>query len=151
VQSVGNGAGEAGHGEHGEQRQQPIDEIVGVEAGRIEREPDPGPPDREEEEEEAPEAGRSRIGAQRRGDLGDRGDENEVEKQLQPGRPAVHLKVERAKPRRIEKTSKPAQGPPALLSSRTASSAHAHLSPCVFLAIRPFQRLRRSVTSAGRR
>ena len=61
--------------------------------------------------QEAPEAGRSRIGAERRSDFGDRGNEDEVEKQLQPGRAAVTL------------------------STKAASSAHAHRqAACVSLA-----------------
>jgi hypothetical protein len=39
---------------------------------------------------------------------------------LQPGRAAVHLKVERAKPRRIEEASEPAQGPSSFVVAQDA-------------------------------
>ena len=102
VQRIRHRARQTGDGEHAEQRQQPVDEVVGVEASRVERETRPGPADRQEQHEVAPEAGCSRIGAEGRRDLGDRRDEDEVEKELEPGRAAVLVGVERAESRRLE-------------------------------------------------
>jgi hypothetical protein len=96
VQRIRDGARHAGDGEHAEQRQQPVDEVIGVEPRCVEGEAGPGPADRQEEDEEASEACGGRIGAERRRDLGDRCDEDEVEKQLKPGRAAVFLCLERA-------------------------------------------------------
>jgi hypothetical protein len=109
VKRMGDGAGQAGDREHPEQGQQAVDEVVGVEPCCVERETGPGPEDREEEEEKAAEAGRGRIRAQRRAGLGDRGDEDEVEKQLEPRRAAVYIELQRAQPWGIEKASEPAQ------------------------------------------
>ena len=102
VQRVRHRARQAGDGEHPEQRQQPVDEVVGVEASRVERETRPGPADRQEQHEVAPEPGCGRVGAESRRDLGDGGDEDEVEEELEPGRAAVLVGLERAESRRLE-------------------------------------------------
>jgi len=102
VQRVRHRACQAGDGEHPEQRQQPVDEVVGVEASRVERETRPGPADRQEQDEVPPEAGCGRVGAEGRRDLGDRGDEDEVEEELEPGRATVLVGLERAESRRLE-------------------------------------------------
>src|SRR4029078_6750130 len=67
--------------------------------------------DRDEQGKEAAEADRGRIGAERGRDFRDRGDKDEVEKQLEPGRTPVLLRLERARPRRLEETGEPAQRP----------------------------------------
>jgi hypothetical protein len=109
MEGVGDGARQGGDGEHAEQDEKPVHEIVGVEAGGVEREARPRPADREEEDEIAPEAGGGGIGAQGERDLGDRADEDEVEKELQPCRaPPLLLLLPRAESRRLEETREPA-------------------------------------------
>jgi hypothetical protein len=48
---------------------------------------------------------------ERQADLGDRRDEDEVEEELEPGRPAIVVKLEQAQARRLEETREPAQRP----------------------------------------
>src|SRR5207342_1291265 len=91
VQGVRDGAREPGDREHSEQRQKPVDEVVGVEAGRVEREARPGPDDREKEREVAREPRGRGIRAEGRRNLGDRGDEDEIEEQLEPGRTTLFV------------------------------------------------------------
>jgi hypothetical protein len=111
MERVGDGAGQAGDGEHAEQDEQPVHEVVGVEARGVEREAGPRPPDREEEGEIASEASRGGIGAQGERDLCDRTDEDEVEKELEPGRAPILVLLPRAESRRLEETREPAQRP----------------------------------------
>jgi hypothetical protein len=106
---MGDSACQAGDREHSEKGQQAVHQVVGVEPRCVEREPGPGPEDREDEEEKAAEAGRGRVRAQRRAGLCDRGDEDEVEKQLEPRRAAVYIELERAEPWGIEEAGEPAQ------------------------------------------
>src|SRR6266542_6968802 len=77
---------EGGDPEHAQQRQRPVDEVVRVEARRIEREPRPRPHDRDEQSEESEEARTGRLVRESCTELGDRNDEDEVEEELEPGR-----------------------------------------------------------------
>ena len=80
---------EHGDEEHREQREQPVGQVVCVEAVRIEGEAHPQPPDRHEERDEAEEAREGRVRRERVRELADRGDEDEVEEELEPCRPPV--------------------------------------------------------------
>ena len=99
-----NGRCEHGNAEHPEQGEQPVGKVVRVEAVGVERVARPRPPDRHEEAEELEEAHRRGLGAQGAGELADRGDEYEVEEELQPRRPAVVLLAagQRPQARRLE-------------------------------------------------
>lgn len=106
VQHVRHGARQRRDGEHPEQREEPVDQVVRVETGRVEGEAGPGPADGQEQREETSEARRGWVGAEGRNDLGDGGDEDQVEEQLEPGRAAVLVGFERAEPRRLEKRAR---------------------------------------------
>jgi hypothetical protein len=100
--------GEHGDREHREEHQQPVDDVVGVEAIGIEREAHPGPPDGDEQAEELEEVFRRGVRAERVRQLPDGGDEHEVEEQLEPGRAAhlVHPATAGAQARRLEQPRK---------------------------------------------
>ena len=93
--------------EHPEEREDPVDDVVRVEAGRIEREPGPRPDDRHEEAEVDQEAAGGDVVREARPELGDRDDEHEVEEELEPGRVTllVALGGRGPEPRRLEKAA----------------------------------------------
>ena len=93
--------GESRDGEHAEERPEPVDDVVRVEAVGVEREPHPCPPDRDEESEEVGKATAGRVGRQLLTELRDRNDEDQVEEELEPGGTALGVVlVQRPKPRR---------------------------------------------------
>jgi hypothetical protein len=101
-ESLGDVGRQGSDREHGEEGEQAVDEIVGVEAVPVEREPRPRPPHGDEEGEKAEESTQGEVVAQRRPQLGDRDHEDEVEEKLEPRRLAVLLVLERPQPRRLE-------------------------------------------------
>ena len=111
--------------EHGEQRQQPVHEVVRVEAVRVEGEARPRPPDGDEDGHELEEACGSRLGGKRVRELPDRRDEDKVEEELEPRRPPV-LGVgahDRPEPGRLEQARQGSHGgraPSAPAEIRTA-------------------------------
>jgi hypothetical protein len=80
-----------------------MDEVVRVEAVRVERVPHPRPPDRDEEAAEDEEPVEGQVVRERERELRDGDDEDEVEAQLEPRRVAGAVTVlERSDPRRGE-------------------------------------------------
>jgi hypothetical protein len=88
---VGDLDGERGDGQHRGEHRHAEDDVVGVEAVRVEAVALPRDVDRQEERGEAGEPGEVVVDDELVGELGYRDDEDEVEEQLQPARVALAL------------------------------------------------------------
>jgi hypothetical protein len=80
--------GHEDHGHHLQECQRPLHAVVRVEARNVHREAVPGPPDGQQEKGIAQQAVERVVGGQRRADLGNRGHEDQVEEELEPGHPS---------------------------------------------------------------
>src|SRR4029453_3012343 len=86
-----------GHGDarqHPGQDQDPVQEVVGVEAVGVDGVADPGPPDGHEQAGRAQEVGQAAVVLQGVDELGDRDDEHQVEEELEPAGVPFPLVVE---------------------------------------------------------
>jgi hypothetical protein len=85
VQGVVDAQGHGDDREHPGQHQDPMQQVVGVEAVGVHRVAGPCPPDGDEQAGRAQEVTQGAVLLQRVDDLGDRDDEHQVEEQLEPG------------------------------------------------------------------
>jgi hypothetical protein len=89
-------------GQHPVQHQQPVGEVVGVEAVGVRGEGDPDEPHRDEQDGVAQEGLRGRVVGDQVRQPGDRDHEDEVEEQLQPRRVTLAPRLlDRAQSRRL--------------------------------------------------
>jgi hypothetical protein len=114
--------------EHPAERQDAVDDVVRVEAVGVEGEPDPRPPDRHEEPAEHEEAVEREVVRQRRAELGDRHDEDEVEEELEPGRVSRVVVLERADSGRDEEPRARVVRHPGTVSGLDAAAAMCYMS-----------------------